>query len=95
VDRAEPRPDGRPVLDGACVDNITDKFEVVAEGQAVVIVPSGIGGLRPDLAIVPITGIEPSWLVLATRANDSSRLLAAFTKYAQAHITGPESAGHL
>lgn len=89
--RAEPRPDGRPVPDGAFVDNVSDKFEAVAAGDAVILVPSGIAGLRPDLAIVPITDIEPSRVVLATRANDRSRLLASFTKYAQAHITGPAS----
>jgi hypothetical protein len=42
---------------------------------------------------VPIEDIEPSRVVLATRTNDNNRLLAAFTKYAQAHITGPQSTG--
>ncbi|OZM70380.1 LysR family transcriptional regulator [Amycolatopsis antarctica] len=91
--RAEPRPDGRPVPDGAYVDNIEDKFEAVASGQAVVIVPSGIGGLRPDLTLVPLEDIEPSRVVLATRARDHNRVLAAFTKHAQTHITGPGSTG--
>ena len=89
--RAEPRPDGRPVPDGAYIDDLADKFEAVAAGLAVSIVPAGIAiaGFRPDLAVVPIEGIEPSRVVLATRANDNNRLLTAFTRYAQAHITGP------
>lgn len=89
--RAEPRPDGRPVPDGAYIDNLTDKFEYIAAGQAVSIVPESIGGLRPDLTVVPIDDIEPSRVVLATRANDNNRLITAFTKYAQAHITAPGS----
>jgi hypothetical protein len=68
--------------------NLADTFEVVASGQAVVIVPASIGVLRPDLTLVPIEDIEPSRVVLATRAGNK-RLLAAFTKYAQAHGTGP------
>lgn len=87
--RVEPRPDGHPVPDGAHVENIEDKFEAVASGQAVAIVPAGIGGFRPDLTLMPIDGIEPSRVVLATRVNDTNRLLVAFTKLAQTHITGP------
>ena len=55
------------------------------------IVPAGLraDSLRPDLTTVPLHGVEPSHVVLATRAGDRSRLVAAFRKYAQAHLTGP------
>jgi hypothetical protein len=49
----------------------------------------GITSLRPDLTTVPLEGVEPIHVVLATRAGDHSRLVAAFRKCAQAHLTGP------
>lgn len=67
-----------------------DKFEVVASGQAVIIIPGGSWlALRPDLTTVALEGIEPCHVVLATRADDRSRLVAAFSKYARAQLTGP------
>jgi len=48
--------------------------------------------LRPDLTTVPLEGVEPSHVVLATRAGDHSRLVAAFRKCAEAHLTGPDPA---
>jgi hypothetical protein len=42
---------------------------------------------------VPLDGVEPSHVVLATRAGDNNRLLAAFRKAAEAHLTGPAPAG--
>ena len=47
------------------------------------------GSARPDLTTVPLRGVEPSHVVLATRANDRNRLVAAFRKSAQAYLTGP------
>lgn len=93
--RAEPRPDGQRVPDGPVLDAIEDKFEHIASGESVAITPASIGdtGLRPDLAIIPLEGVEPSHVVLATRPGTPNRLLAAFIKYAQAHITGPHSPG--
>jgi hypothetical protein len=38
---------------------------------------------------VPLYGVEPGHIVLATRAGDRSRLVAAFRKSAHAHLTGP------
>jgi len=46
---------------------------------------------RPDLTTVPLYGVEPGHIVLATRAGDRSRLVAAFRKSAHAHLTGPAS----
>jgi hypothetical protein len=87
--RIEPRPDGRPAPDGPIVDALEDKFELIAAGQAVAI-SAGLRGnsLRPDLTTVPLEGGEPSHVVLATRAGDHNRLLAAFRKSAEAHLTG-------
>jgi DNA-binding transcriptional LysR family regulator len=87
--RIEPRPDGRLAPDGPIIDAIEDKFEVVASGQAVAIAAGHhITALRPDLTSIVIDGVEPSHVVLATRADDRSRLVTAFRKYAEAHLTG-------
>jgi hypothetical protein len=88
--RLEPRPDGRPAPDGPVIEALDDKFEVIAAGQAVAISVGASGGsLRPDLTTVPLEGVEPSHVVLATRGDERSRLVAAFRKAAQAHLTGP------
>ena len=47
--------------------------------------------VRPDITTVRLEGVEPSHVVLASRAGDRSRLLAAFRKLAEAHLTGPSS----
>jgi DNA-binding transcriptional LysR family regulator len=93
--RIDPRPDGSPAPDGPLVEAIEDKNELVAAGQAVAIIPAGLGtgSKRPDLTTIPLEGVEPSHVVVATRAGDRSRLVAAFRKAAQAHLTGPEPAG--
>lgn len=84
--RIDPRPDGRSAPDGPVVAAAEDKFEHVAAGQAVSIVPAGpgTGSLRPDLVAIPLRGVEPSQVVLATRAGDRSPLLVDFVKSAQA-----------
>ena len=38
---------------------------------------------------IPLEGVEPSHVALATRAGDRGRLVAAFRKFAHAHLTGP------
>ena len=78
-----------PAPDGPLVETVEDKFEVIAAGEAVAITAGpGGGSVRPDLTAVPLRGVEPSHVVLATRANDRSRLVAAFRKTAQAQLTG-------
>jgi DNA-binding transcriptional LysR family regulator len=89
--RIDPRPDGSPAPDGPLVEAIADKNELIAAGEAVAIVPAGLSG-RPDLTTVPLHGVDPSHIVLATRAGDRSRLVAAFRKSAQALLTGPDRA---
>ncbi len=88
--RIDPRPDGRPAPDGPLVGAMEDKFEVIAAGQAVAIVPAGgDGAFRRDLAEVPLDGVEPAHVVLATRADDRSRLVAAFRRLAHTHLATP------
>ncbi|MFE0629138.1 LysR family transcriptional regulator [Streptomyces sp. NPDC058864] len=86
--RIDPRPDGSPAPDGPLIDAVEDKFEVVAAGQAVAISAGVRGGLRPDLTAIPLEGVEPSHVVLATRDGDGNRLVAAFRKAARARLTG-------
>ncbi|CAL9660353.1 hypothetical protein SUDANB145_06957 [Streptomyces sp. enrichment culture] len=66
--RVGPRPGGRPAPDGPLVDTVGDKAELVAAGPAVAIVPAGehIGRMRPGLTAVPLTGVAPSQVVLAS-----------------------------
>ncbi|BCJ37826.1 LysR family transcriptional regulator [Actinocatenispora thailandica] len=78
--RIDPRPDGSPAPDGPYIESVEDKIELVAAGAAVAIVPvvNGIEMLRADLTVVPLDGVEPSHVVLATRAGDRNRLVADF-----------------
>ncbi len=85
--RIDPRPDGSPAPDGPLVEAVEDKLELIAAGQAVAIIPAGRSP-RPDLTTVPLYGVEPGHVVLATRAGDHNRLVAAFRKSAQACLTG-------
>ncbi len=88
--RVDPRPDGRRAPDGPFIEALEDKFELIASGQAVAIT-AGFhdNSLRPDITTVPLEGVEPSHVVLATRTGDRSRLVAAFRKLAEAHLTAP------
>ena len=88
--RIDPRPDGSPAPDGPLVEAIEDKNELIAAGQAVAVIPAGVavGSPRPDLTTIPLDGVEPSHVVLATRAGDRGRLVAAFRRCAQALLTG-------
>jgi DNA-binding transcriptional LysR family regulator len=91
--RVDPRPDGSRAPDGPLVDTVEDKIELIASGQAVAIIPAVPGAgdhrFRPDLTTVPLDGVEPCQVVLATRAGDRGRLVAAFRKCAETHLTGP------
>ncbi|MFE0875384.1 LysR family transcriptional regulator [Streptomyces smyrnaeus] len=88
--RIDPRPGGRPAPDGPSVETIEDKLEHVAAGQAVAIIPAALhtGGTRPDLTTIPLHGVERSHIVVATRAADSSRLVAAFRMSAVTALSG-------
>lgn len=91
--RIDPRPDGSPAPDGPLVSAYEDKTELIAAGDAVAIIPGGLpaGTLRPDLTTIPLDGADPSHVILATRAADRSRLVAAFSKAARDCLTAPVS----
>ena len=95
--RVDPRPDGRAAPDGPLVTAVEDKIELVADGQALAIIPATapVSSVRPDLTTVPLDGVEPSHVALATRAGDRGRLVTAFAKCAQAHLDGPRYEGRL
>ncbi|OKH99280.1 LysR family transcriptional regulator [Streptomyces sp. CB02923] len=88
--RVDPRPDGRPAPDGPSIEALEDKFEVIAAGQAVAIAagPRAVSQ-RPDIIGIPLHGVEPSHVVLATRADDRGLLVTAFRRSAHARLTGP------
>jgi DNA-binding transcriptional LysR family regulator len=88
--RIDPRPDGRRAPAGPFIEALEDKFELIASGQAVAVTAGFHGNsLRPDITTVPLENVEPSHVVLATRAGDRSRLVTAFRKLAEANLTGP------
>lgn len=90
--RIDPRPDGRPAPDGPLADALEDKFELVASGQALAITAlPRAGALRPDVTAVPLHGVDPAHVVLATRAEERSRLVAAFRKEARALLRASDS----
>ncbi|WP_405735435.1 LysR family transcriptional regulator [Streptomyces sp. NBC_00028] len=86
--RFEPRPDGRPAPDGPLIEAVEDKFELVASGESLAVAAQSVGRvLRPDLTMVPLDGVEPSHVVVATRADDRNRLVTAFRKAARDQLT--------
>ncbi|MCD5348699.1 LysR family transcriptional regulator [Kineosporia mesophila] len=85
----DPRPDGRRAPDGPLINSVEDKFEIVASGRAIAIVPAVGSYGRPDLVGIPLSDAPPSHVVLATRAGDNGRLVTAFRKYAQATLKPP------
>ena len=70
------------------IDDIVDKIEIIAAGQAAAIVSAGMDAesLHPNLTTVPLRGVEPIHVLLATRAGDGGRLVAAFRKCARDHL---------
>jgi DNA-binding transcriptional LysR family regulator len=86
--RVDPRPDGTPAPGGPLVTDLEEKMELIASGEAVAIVSAGLRAdhLRPDLTTIPLRGVEPAHVVLATRTGDRSRLVATFRKVAQSDL---------
>jgi DNA-binding transcriptional LysR family regulator len=80
-----------PDADGPLVNAVEDKLELIAAGQAVAIVSAGLraDSLHPELTTIPLDDVEPSHVVLASRADDRNRLVAAFSKCAHDCLTGP------
>ncbi|MER6528869.1 hypothetical protein [Streptomyces sp. NPDC001508] len=75
----------RPLL----VDTFEYKPEVAADGRAVALVPADERRctLRDDLATIPVEGVEPCQVVVATRAADTNPLVARFRASAQSFLT--------
>ena len=88
--RIDPRPDGTPAPDGPLVNAVEDKLELIAADQAIAIVSAGLRAetLHPDLTTISLDDVDPTHVVLATRASDRSRLVTAFRKHAQERLTG-------
>ncbi|MFJ3365646.1 LysR family transcriptional regulator [Streptomyces anthocyanicus] len=97
--RIDPRPDGTRAPDGPLVEAIEDEIELVAGNEAVSIAPAGVRrfGLRPELTAVPLSGVAPGHVVLATRAGEHGRLVESFRELALRHLTGcwADRAGNL
>jgi DNA-binding transcriptional LysR family regulator len=87
--RINPRPDGRGAPEGPLFDTLEDGLELIAAGQAVAVTTGFHERLRPDITTVPLEGVEPGHVVVASRAGDRSRLVTAFRKLAAVHLTGP------
>jgi DNA-binding transcriptional LysR family regulator len=83
---ADPRPDGRPAPDGPVLTSVEDKFELIASGEAVVIMPAGFAALRPDLTEVPLHGVAPCTVALATRPAEKGRLVSDFRAIARRYL---------
>jgi DNA-binding transcriptional LysR family regulator len=84
--RLEPRPDGDAApLGPTLADTYDDKLEAIADGSALALIPVGDRRftLRPDLVTVPVDEIEPCQVVVATRAADTSLLVAEFVESAR------------
>lgn len=63
---------------------IEEKFECVAAGTAITMVPRSVAQQysRPDIAYVPVTDAEPDQVLLAWAAGRRSPLIAAFAEAA-------------
>lgn len=91
--RVSPRPDGRPAPNGPVAETLADKFELIAAGHAAIISAGPHAtGIRPDLTTIPIEGLAPAHVVVATRAGDTTPLVTAFRACASAHLTGTRPA---
>lgn len=85
----DPRPGEWTAPTGpALIDSFEDKLELIADGQAVAVLPAGDRRvtLRPDLATVPIEGLAPGHVVLVTRDGEQDPLIADFRESALAHL---------
>jgi DNA-binding transcriptional LysR family regulator len=87
--RLEPRPDGSPAPVGPLpVESYEDKLELVADGQAIAVLPAGDRrvSLRDDLTTVPLEGVAPTRVVVVTRAGDHHPLITAFRECARTNL---------
>lgn len=83
--RIDPRPDGSRAPDGPVARAAGDKFEFVASGQALLVMPPGpaSSGFREDLTQRRIIGIPRTPVVLATRLGERRALVDEFRELAR------------
>lgn len=64
-------------------DSFDDKLDLIAGGYSLGILPAGDrrSTLRPDVAVIPLEGMQPCQVVLVSHADDRNPLLAAFRAY--------------
>ncbi|WP_369393135.1 LysR family transcriptional regulator [Streptomyces sp. CG1] len=76
---ADPRPGDLPIR------TIEEKFECVAAGTGITLVPRSVAEQysRPDISYVPVTDAEPDQVLLAWAAGRRSPLITAFVEAAQ------------
>lgn len=93
--RLDPRPDGSPApLGPLLVDTFEDKYEVVADERAVAVIPAGDrrSTLRDDLTTIPIEGVDPTQVVVVSRAGDRNPLVDRFVESATKLLVRPDVA---
>ncbi len=86
LDEVDPRPSGVPVGYGPSVRTIDELLEAVAAGHGIAITGRFVSDSyrHPEVAFVPLKGVEPCALSLCTRASDTSALVAALRRGAGA-----------
>jgi DNA-binding transcriptional LysR family regulator len=85
---------GRPAPEGPIIDDLEDKFETVAAGDAIAIAVGAPGmRLRPDLTAVRLDGVEPVRVAVVTRPDEPSPLVAAFRRIAAETLPATAPAG--
>ncbi|MFJ5302894.1 LysR family substrate-binding domain-containing protein [Streptomyces sp. NPDC088350] len=74
-----------PGPDDVPIRSIEEKFEAVASGAGITLVPVSVAEQysRPDIAYVPVTDAEPDEVLLVWEAARRSPLITAFARAAQ------------
>ncbi|MEU6098813.1 LysR substrate-binding domain-containing protein [Streptomyces sp. NPDC047079] len=72
-------------MTGRPIRTIEEKFECVAAGTGITLVPESVAEqyTRPDIGYVPVRDAEPDEVLLAWGASRRSPLIAAFARVAQ------------
>jgi DNA-binding transcriptional LysR family regulator len=86
----DPRPDGTQPRYGPAVGDMEEIVEYVRAGRGVAFLPVPIAAAfpRPDVAYVPIAGVQAGQIVLAWEAARDSALIETFAEAAQ-RVTRP------
>ncbi len=89
---------GRPAPPPPAIDDsFEDKLELIATGHCVAIFPAGDrrAAVREDIALMPVTDIDPCEVVLVTRADDPDPLLESLEDAARTLLaTTPRTRAH-